>query len=33
MGEEGGMYIIEIASALRRGGLATQMIREARRGG
>ena len=32
MGEDGGTYIIEIASALRRGGLATQLIREARRG-
>ena len=32
MGEEGGTFIIEIASALRRGGLASQMIREVRRG-
>ena len=32
MGKEGGIYIIELASALRRGGLATQMLREARKG-
>ena len=32
LGEEGGMYIVEWASALRRGGLATQMLREARKG-
>ena len=32
MGMEGGTYIIEIASAMRRGGLASQLIRETRRG-
>ena len=32
MGEEGGIYIVELASAVRRGGLATQMLREARKG-
>ena len=32
MGEEGGTYIVEWVSALRRGGLATQMLREARKG-
>ena len=32
LGEEGGTYIVEWASALRRGGLATQMLREARKG-
>ena len=32
LGEEGGTYVIELASALRRGGIATQMIREARTG-
>ena len=32
LGEEGGTYIVELASALRGGGLATQMLREARKG-
>ena len=32
LGDEGGTYVIELASALRRGGIATQMIREARAG-
>ena len=32
LGEEGGTFVIELASALRRGGIATQMIREARAG-
>ena len=32
MGEEGGTFIIELISAMRRGGLATQMIREVRKG-
>ena len=32
MGVKGGTYIIEIASAMRRGGLASQLIREMRRG-
>ena len=30
MGKEGGTYIVEWVSTLRRGGLATQMLREAR---
>ena len=32
LGAEGGTYIVEWASALRGGGLATQMLREARKG-
>ena len=32
MGKEGGTYIVEWVSTLRRGGLATQMLREARKG-
>ena len=32
LGEEGGIYVVEWASALRRGGLATQMLREVRKG-
>ena len=32
LGPEGGTYVVEWASALRRGGLATQMLREARKG-
>ena len=32
LGEEGGTYVVEWASALRRGGLGTQMLREARKG-
>ena len=32
LGEEGGTYIVELASAIRAGGLATQMLREMRKG-
>ena len=32
LGEDGGTYIVELVSALREGGLATQMIREAHEG-
>ena len=31
-GEEGGVFVVELASALRRGGLATRMLEEARAG-
>ena len=31
-GEDGGVFVVELASALRRGGLATRMLEEARAG-
>ena len=32
LGEDGGTYIVELVSALREGGLATEMIRKAHEG-
>ena len=32
MGEGGGTFVVELATALRKGGLATQLLREARVG-